>query len=242
MNLFSSVLNLFIAPGEFFERFRDEAEDPDLPSQTSLIWPPVIVLALVGVLSMVFLQDLVKDVQFEQTVSRIENNDRIPEEKKAELMVEMKDRFENPSAALKVITWGSSILSLPVRAAFMALMALMIGNFIFGGQVRYGALFALTAWSYFVTILELIVKIPLMLNKWTFEVYTGLGLLDIGETGSFMHTFLAGIDLFSLWRLILIAIGLGVIYRQGTGKYLGALLVLWLLQITLTAGLTAAFN
>ncbi|NOZ74861.1 MAG: hypothetical protein GXO90_05710 [FCB group bacterium] len=242
MNLFSSIISLFIAPGEFFERFRDESELPDLPSQSSLYWPPVLVLALVGIVSMVFLKDLVRDVQFEQSVSRIENSSRIPEEKKEELMLDMKDRFDNPSTAITVITWGSSLLSLPVRAAFMALMALLIGNFIFGGQARFSTLFGLTAWSYFINIPELIVKIPLMLSKWSFEVYTGLGLLDIGESGSFIHTFLAGIDLFSLWRLILIAIGLGIVYRQGTGKYVGALLILWFLQLSITAGLSAAFN
>jgi hypothetical protein len=242
MNLFSSLINLFIAPSEFFEQFRDQAEALEPPSRRALIWPPVLVLALIGAFSMVFLQDLVKDVQFEQAVSRIENNDKIPEEKKEDLMLDIKDRFENPSTALQAITWGSSLLSLPIRAAFMALIALLIGNFIFGGQSDYATVFALTAYAYFITIIELIVKIPLMLSKWTFEVYTGLGLLGIGEPGGFVHTFLAGVDLFSIWRLILIAIGLGIIYRQGTGKYMGALFAFWLLQLMITAGLSAAFN
>ncbi|RMF10526.1 MAG: hypothetical protein D6762_01330 [Candidatus Neomarinimicrobiota bacterium] len=242
MNLLTSLPNLLIAPGDFFTAFRTEAEDPEQAGTTRLFGPPLAVLVLLGLVSMFFLQDLVKDVQFEQAVSRIENNSRLTEEKKEELMLDMKDRFEHPSTALKVLTWGSSAVSLPIRSAVMALMALLIGNFIFGGNVRYGVLFGMTAWAYLINVIELIVKVPLMLKQWTVEVYTGLGLLGIGEPGSFLGSFLGQIDLFSLWRIVLISIGMGILYRQTTTKYLVALLVLWLLQITVTSGLVAAFS
>lgn len=242
MTLFKHIISLFIAPGEFFEEFRDQAESSEQKSGQSLFWPPVILLVIAGLVSMFYLRDLAKDAQFQQVTNRIENNAQLTPEQKDDAMTKMKDRFDNPSPAIQAVSWTVSGLNMPIRAAFMALMALVIGNFIFGGQASYGTIFGITAWSYLVSILELIVKIPLMLTKWTMEIYTGLGLLNLGAKGGFVNTFFAGIDLFALWRIVLIAIGLGVIYKKGTGKYMGALLVLWFVLLLITAGIAAVFN
>ena len=65
-----------------------------------------------------------------------------------------------------------------------------------GGSAKFGQLVNVSAWAYMIGILENIVKIPLMLSKWSLEVYTGLGVLDIGEKGTFINSFLNGIDIF----------------------------------------------
>jgi hypothetical protein len=91
------------------------------------------------------------------------------------------------------------------------------------------------------SILEMAVKTPLMLSKWSVDVYTGLGLLGIGEQGGFLHSFLTGFDIFALWRIILIAIGMGILYEKETKTFLWALLGYWILQISIIAGIQGAF-
>jgi hypothetical protein len=121
----------------------------------------------------------------------------------------------------------------------MTLIALLVGNTFMGGSAKYGQLLNITAWAFMINILETIVKIPLMLNKWTLEVYTGLGVLGIGEKGSFINSLLAGMDVFAIWRIILIAIGMGIIYNKKTQPYAVGMLIAWFVLKIIGAGLSS---
>jgi hypothetical protein len=123
----------------------------------------------------------------------------------------------------------------------MTLITLLVGNTFMGGSAKYGQLLNITAWAYMVNILENIFKIPLMLNKWTLEVYTGLGVLGIGEKGSFINSLLAGIDIFAIWRIVLIAIGMGIIYNKKTKPYLIAMSIAWVVLRIIGAGFSSFF-
>jgi len=103
---------------------------------------------------------------------------------------------------------------------------------------KYVQLLNVTASAFMINILETIVKIPLMLNKWTLEVYTGLGVLGIGEKGSFINSLLAGMDIFAIWRIILIAIGMGIIYNKKTQPYVVGMLIAWFVLKIIGAGLS----
>ncbi|MFH1852869.1 MAG: YIP1 family protein [Candidatus Neomarinimicrobiota bacterium] len=229
------MFNVFFAPAE---AFADLAGERDWKN----IWIPLIILALVGMISTAILRDLTVDFQLERIEKMIANNERIPEERKEAVLEQQYQRITDPGPVAQIMTWGAALLVTPLRVAFMALIALLVGNFIMGGDARYGQLLALSGYVYLLTILELIVKIPLMLSKWDMEVYTGLGLLGIGEFGDFSFHFLAGLDIFAFWRIILIAIGMGIIYRKGTRPFLIAMTIVWLVLVAVNAGLGAAFS
>ncbi len=233
MSWLSNIVNVFFAPSKTFEAIKGSGW------KQSLV--PLLVLVLLGLASMGFLQDLMQDVQYDETMKRIEESSRIPEEQKEAVIARMQERFDNPSTLSKVAVWGTVAISNPIRVLFMTVFVLLIGNTIFGGDLRYGRLLVMTSYVYMLSILELAVKTPLMLSKWSVEVYTGLGLLGIGEQGGFLHSFLAGFDIFALWRIILIAIGMGILYEKETKTFFWALLVFWVLQIAVTAGIRGVF-
>ena len=139
----------------------------------------------------------------------------------------------------QITSWISSGLGGPITVFFMALIALLVGNTFMGGSAKYGKLLNITAWAFMINILETIVKIPLMLNKWTLEVYTGLGVLGIGEKGSFINSLLAGIDIFAIWRIILMAIGMGIIYNKKTRPYAVGMLIAWFVLKIIGAGISS---
>jgi hypothetical protein len=234
--MITALVNIFLAPTRTFQWLVDR----DRRRQDALV--PLGILVLAGILSMALLQDLFREHQFGLAVSRIENSTQLTEEQKDAALLKLEERFYHPTPVSKAIGWVSSALSIPLRVAFMALVMLGIGNMFFGGTATYGQLFSLAAFTYIINLLELAIKIPLMLNKWSIDVYTGLGLLDLGKPGSFVHAFLSGVDLFSFWRVVLLAIGMGVLYRRETKPFLWALLVFWLLQLTLFAGINAAYQ
>ena len=234
MSFVKRLLNVFYAPSETFEAIVARRDWKDL-------WITLIILALVGLVASVILEDLIIDYKLDNLEWVIENSNRIPAEQKAEFLNQRYEKIVNPSAFTVVFGYVTAILATPVRAIFFALVVFMIGNFIFGGEAKYLDLLILSGYVYLINILELIVKIPLMLSKWDMEVSTGLGLLGIGEFGDFMYHFLAGVDIFAFWRVILFAIGMSVIYKKSTGTFLIAVTVVWIIILAISAGLGAAF-
>ena len=117
----------------------------------------------------------------------------------------------------------------------------MIIKVFFGLETNYLDLLPYVSYSYLVTVLETLIKVPLMLNKETIEVFTGLGLFEIGDKGTFINNLFAGMDLFSVWRIILIGIGLSVYYKKSAKPFIIAIFIYWLFQISIFAALGSIF-
>ena len=215
MSILANVINSYTAPSKVFKAVKD------FDWKKAIV--PLLILAVLGVISYWVIQDLADDYGYEKAVSVIENMDRLTDEQKVEQIAKIEERMDGP----QISSWISSGLGGPVTVFFMALIALLVGNTFMGGSAKYGQLLNVTAWVYMINILESLVKIPLMLNKWSLEVYTGLGVLGIGEKGSFINSLLAGIDIFAIWRIILIAIGMGIIYNKKTQPYAIGMLIAW---------------
>ena len=227
MAILSNIINTYIAPSKVFESIKD------FEWKKAII--PLLILAVLGIISYGIIQDLADDYGYEKAVSVIENMDRLTDEQKVEQIAKIEERMEGP----QITSWVSSGLGGPITVLFMTLIALLVGNTFMGGSAKYGQLLNVTAWAFMINILETIVKIPLMLNKWTLEVYTGLGVLGIGEKGSFINSLLAGMDIFAIWRIILIAIGMGIIYNKKTQPYAVGMLIAWFVLKIIGAGLSS---
>ncbi len=227
MAILSNIINTYISPGKVFETVKN------FDWKKAII--PLLILAVLGVISYWVIQDLADDYGYEKAVSVIENMDRLTDEQKVEQIAKIEERMDGP----QITSWISSGLGGPITVFFMALIALLVGNTFMGGSAKYGQLLNITAWAFMINILETIVKIPLMLNKWSLEVYTGLGVLGIGEKGSFINSLLAGIDIFAIWRIILMAIGMGIIYNKKTRPYAVGMLIAWFVLKIIGAGISS---
>ena len=230
MSVLSNIINIYIAPIKVFEAVKD------FNLKKAIV--PLVILAVLGLISFWAIQDLVTEVGYDTALERIENSSRIPDEQKEEIINKMDERMSGPN----YMGWIFSFLGNPISVLFMALIALIVGNTFMGGSANFGQLLNITAWAYMISILENIVKIPLMLSKWSLEVYTGLGVLGIGEKGSFINSLFASIDIFAIWRIVLMAIGMGVIYNKKTRPYAIAMLVAWFVLKLIGAGFSSFFG
>ena len=68
-------------------------------------------------------------------------------------------------------------------------------------------------------------------------IYTGLGVLGVGEQGEFFNSFLAQIDLFAFWRVYLMALGFSYLYNKPTNSVLITLSGLWIFGIIVLSGI-----
>jgi len=202
---------------------------------------PLLVLVILGIVTAVVLNDLFRDIQWDTIVERLEKQD-IPDDIRAEQFEKIEQRIFEPTTGQIILGYVASAITNIIKVALMALIVLLIGNMVFGGTAKYGPVMAMTAYVYLINVLEMVVKIPLMLNKWSMDVYTGLGVLGIGEPGTFIHNVFAGIDLFALWRIILLSIGMAIIFEKKQKPFLIALLVFWIALIMVMSGVSAMFN
>jgi len=230
MSVLSNIINTYIAPSKVFEAVKD------YNLKKAIV--PLVILAVLGVISFWAIQDLVTEVQYDVAIERIENSSRIGDDQKEEIIANMEERM----GGAQITSWIMSALGGPITVFFIGLIALLVGNTIMGGSAKYGQLLNVTAWAYMINILESIIKIPLMLNKWTLEVYTGLGVFGIGEKGSFINSIFNAIDIFAIWRIIIIAIGMGIIYNKKTRPYAIAMLIAWFVLRLIGAGFSSFFG
>ena len=203
---------------------------------------PIIILMLLGLISLILLKDLYHDVQIEQSVKWIENSSQIPEDQKEDALKSIYESFENPAPISVLIMWFSNVFNGPIRVIMMTLIVLLIVKFFTGQSIKYSEVFPCVSYAYLVNVLEVFIKIPLMLNQWSIEVYTGLGLLNIGEKGTFINNLFASMDLFSVWRIVIIGVGLGIFLSKPAKPFIIGIFIYWLFQISIFALLGSLFT
>ena len=121
---------------------------------------------------------------------------------------------------------------------FVSALLLLGAARVAGADVGYSGVLTVSAYSSLVQALKGIIVTPLMLSKNSMIVHTGLGLLLPAEMmNSFAGRFLAGIEIFTLWQVAIVAIGIAVLGNVGTRKALVPVLVLWLIWLLIAAGL-----
>ena len=234
MNFLVLFINTFTDPIVSFQEIKKK-------NNWKTSYMPLIVLMLLGAMGLLLLKDLYYDVQLEQSVKWIENSSQIPDDQKEDALKSIYESFENPKPFSMLIMWLTNIFAGPLRVIMMTLIVLMIIKVFFGLETNYLDLLPYVSYSYLVTVLETLIKVPLMLNKETIEVFTGLGLLEIGDKGTFINNLFAGMDLFSVWRIILIGIGLSVYYKKSAKPFIIAIFIYWLFQISIFAALGSIF-
>lgn len=234
MNFLVLFINTFTDPIVSFQEIKKK-------NNWKTSYMPLIVLMLLGAMGLLLLKDLYYDVQLEQSVKWIENSSQIPDDQKEDALKSIYESFENPKPFSMLIMWLTNIFAGPLRVIMMTLIILMIIKVFFGLETNYLDLLPYVSYSYLVTVLETLIKVPLMLNKETIEVFTGLGLFEIGDKGTFINNLFAGMDLFSVWRIILIGIGLSVYYKKSAKPFIIAIFIYWLFQISIFAALGSIF-
>jgi hypothetical protein len=220
----SKVLNTFFEPRRVFESLRIRP--------TWLV--PVIIVALLG---MGFFYYTFPYIMKEQ-VQNIRDNDRIPEEQK-ERIIERMGEAEHPPIWQMAIAPAGTLISLVIVAAVL----FFAFNVLMGGDAGFRRVLSVYCYSSLVAIPAMIVKFPLVMMKGNVNVQTSLALLlSPDDKGSFLYSVLSSFDIFTLWQVILVSVGLGVMYKFSTKKAFTTVVILWVVWILAKSGLSSIFG
>lgn len=131
-------------------------------------------------------------------------------------------------ANLAVYLQPASILFFgPLMTALIA--AILYGVFtVLGGEAKFKAVLAVVAHAGIINLLQQAFSLPVNYQRQSMSSATNLAVFfpDLAE-GSFLASVLGFIDLFWLWYLVVLAMGLAAVYRRKWMPVAGGLLVVY---------------
>jgi hypothetical protein len=130
----------------------------------------------------------------------------------------------------------SQAVFLPLTGLLVAGIAFAVFNAILGGNARFKQVYAIVAHSGVVITVAALFGLPLAYARETMSSSTSLAVfLPFLDENSFAARFLGAVDLFQIWWLVSLGIGLGVLYRRKTGP-----IAMGLIGVYVTIGLIVA--
>ena len=163
--------------------------------------------------------------------------DQLPSARYDQMLEDAKVQFEE--AKENPFEWYMPLIWFGVPLLFWLIISsigLLTGNFVFGGKANFWIIVNIVAYAALIGFLGDFVRGIMIILKDSMYVYTGLGLLSPANDGSFVHYLLRQVDLFSIWRIIVTGIGLGVVYKMKSKKFVIVMFIVWILFISLVAG------
>lgn len=198
------IVGTFLSPGATFEGVRASSSWAD--------W--VVPWVLSAILATVVAQRVAPIAMregIEQQRERIQENTSLSEEQKKEAL----DRIEKAESRMSTVSQSILIVTPLMSLAMLALMSgiyMGIANFLFGGTGTYLKVMAAAAYSGLITSLGGLIVFLLVVMRNTAKVSMGPALFfspDMEHTWA--YRLAAGIDLFIIWYLVVVSIGVGVV-------------------------------
>lgn len=193
---------------------------------------PMIVLIVIVMISNV----LVSDFRIQEAREKIDQNPRLSAQQKEQILDRMEEQQAKPVMKLLSYVIG------PIVAIFVIFLVVsgflyMGGNVLLGGEGSFKKIFSVYCWSNLVAIPGFIVKMPLILVKKSSQVQTSLAaLMPSGSEENLLFKILTHTDIFVIWEIWLISLGLAIVYKFSTKKTLSLVIGLYLFYVVIAVG------
>jgi hypothetical protein len=203
---------------------RPHPKDPAKTADRTRWWIPLIILAVVGVLMVVFVViPFVAGPQQEAAI-RAAVLERGGTEAQVQQALQQSQALMGPLAIVGGILQAVIMVFL-VAGIIHLIMKLLRGK----GTFRHAR--AVTAYSLLINALGTAIKLPLMRARETMYVETGAAIFfpNLEPSDRLYRLLFTGFDIFAIWWIIVLGVGLAAAYRVSKGKAYTAAVIIWLL-------------
>ena len=153
------------------------------------------------------------------------------------------ERMEAGIDRARYTTPIGQIIVIPIVLAVMSGILLGIFNALLGGDATFKQVYAVLAHASVITALQTLFSVPLDYARETLSSPTTLKVfLPFVDDGTFLGRLLSSIDLFQIWAMLSIAIGLGVLYKRRTAPIAIWLYVVFFVIITAVAAVRTVLS
>jgi len=228
------LMGVFISPSE---TFADVARKPGF-------WAPLITVVIASVA-------VIETMLWKIGAERITRYNIEQSSRAASLSPEQIDQAVNQAAKFTAISYHiGGFLGSPIGLLVIAGLGILIANVIFGGKARFKTVFSAVCYAELVQLLGAIMSIALIIfgdpdhfNPQNF-VPSNIGFfLSPHDVSKPLYSLAQSADIFSIWLLILLGIGLS----KATGEKVKATSIslafagLWVLFVLAKVGLSTVF-
>lgn len=228
------IAGIVVDPGNTLTQIAGNVavKDPANPDKTrdhTKWWLPVTLAAVIAiVISLYIVPNIVMPMQAEAIRASVVERGGSPED--AEMALSMAAKFALPSAVVGAAI--QTFVMLFVIAGIFHLLFRMVG-----GKGSFRNARAAVGYGMIIGTIGSLVKLPIMITKETMFVELGPTLfLPHLEPSHKLYKFLfTGFDLFSIWWLVVLIIGLAIGYRVSKGKAATVIVLAWLAMSALIA-------
>ena len=215
------------APQNLFARFIGIITSPKATFQSVVAHPAVLgMLLLTAVLSGVFTALPMTTEAGKQAA--IETQEQRMQSLGFTVTDQLHEQFEKGAGRLPYTTGISVIVVWPIMAAIFAGILFAIFNAGLGGEASFKQVYSVYVHSGAISTLSAILSGTVGFFTGRVGSVTNLGaLLPMLSEKSFAAHLLGAIDIFIIWSLVVVAMGLGVLYKRRTQPIAISLLTLY---------------
>ena len=153
------------------------------------------------------------------------------------------DRMEAGIERARYTTPIGQVIVIPIVLAIMAGILLGVFNALLGGDATYKQVYAILAHSTVIAVLQNLFALPLDYLRESLSSPTTLGaIMPFVDEGTFLGRLLSTIDLFQVWSIVSVAIGLGVLYKRRTTPIAVSLFIVFFVILAAVAGVRTALS
>ena len=232
------VTNTFAAPAKTFE---------DIKRGNKSWWLPLIIGAL---FSYMLFGAIVQKIGMQQVVDNQVRMDPKSQERMAEANPQQREMSNKIAVGITDgVFIGGPVLAMGV-VAIMSLVLMATINFGFGGRAKFSEIFAVSYYAWLPEILRAILGTIVIYSGMAPESFniknfapTNLGaFLDPVETNKALYTLATWLDAVTIWRLVLLGMGIAIV--AGTKRSSGYIAVFgwWVLMLLIAVGWAAVMG
>ena len=233
MSEWSRLLGVFFEPGKTFADIADR--------------PRWLVPVLIGILSSVLLIYLFnRHVGWESSLQRAMDNNRFVQQLPPD---QRQIAFDRQLRLMPVFSYLGAILGFPITLLLAAGFATGIIRGLLGTPIRFVQAFAAVAYAFLPRVIYagLSISVMFLKNRDEFDLQNAFAsnpgaFMDPQKSSRFLYTVASQLDVFSIWVILLAAVGLKAAggKRLSFGGALFAVVLPWAVYVLIRGGLAAA--
>jgi hypothetical protein len=225
------VVDTFVAPSKTFMDVR----------RSGSWWLPYILIVLCSY-GLAF--GVAQKVGWSQLVDNTLHENPKTEEKMSEMTPEqVAMQRKGTEIVFKVLFYGSPITT----GIFLAIFALVLWgtiNFGFGGKSTFNQVFCVTAYAWLIASLKSLLAVAVLYtgkasDSFTMDSMVGTNPGYFIDTPGALKTFLTSFDIFQIWMMIALGIGLAIVARTKRSSGLIAVFGWWVLILLIKTAYAA---
>ena len=233
------VADTFAAPSKTFE---------DIKRGNKSWWMPLLIMAVVGYILFAVIYSM---IGMQQVVDNQIRLDPKATERMAQATPEQREMGAKISLYITEGVFIASPVMLMLVAAVVSVVLMGTINFVFGGKATFGSVFAV--WFYamlpsiFKSLLGVVVILAGMAPE-SFNIknfaptnYAAL-FMDPVEANKALYALASWVDFVTIWRLVLLSIGVAIVARTKRSSGYIAVFGWWVLMLLIAVGWAAVMG